>query len=95
MTTPIWQDTHSKHRGHKLMIKELGDKIPSIGANEDVYDYADTGTCFGLVEGFEVELGYFDLTELAESTVFGCVPAVERDLYWEPKTIGETRRRSR
>ena len=48
-----------------------------------------TGTCFGLVEGFERELGYFDLSELAETTVFGGVPAVERDLYWEPKTLGE------
>ena len=55
----------------------------------------ETGMCFGLVEGFEVELGYFDLTELAESTVLGNVPAVERDLYWEPKTIGEIRRQSR
>ena len=25
----------------------------------------ETGLCFGLVEGFEVEIGYFDLTELA------------------------------
>ena len=56
---------------------------------------AETGTCFGLVEGFETELGYFDLTELAEVTVFGSVPAVERDLYWEPKTLGEIRRQSR
>ena len=48
-----------------------------------------TGTCFGLVEGLERELGYFDLTELAETTVFGGVPAVERDLYWEPRTLGE------
>ena len=49
----------------------------------------ETGQCFGLVEGFERELGYFDLTELAETTVFGGVPAVERDLYWQPKTLGE------
>ncbi len=56
---------------------------------------AETGTCFGLVEGFETELGYFALTELAESTVLRNVPAVERDLYWEPKTIGEIRRQSR
>ena len=56
---------------------------------------AETGTCFGLVEGFEVELGYFALTELAEVTVFGSVPAVERDLYWEPMTLGEIRRQSR
>ena len=45
-----------------------------------------------LVEGFEAEIGYFDLTELAEATVFGSVPAVERDLYWKPMTIGEIRR---
>ncbi len=54
-----------------------------------------TGQCFGLVEGFERELGYFDLTELAETTVFGGVPAVERDLYWEPRTLGEIRNGSR
>ena len=49
----------------------------------------ETGQCFGLVEGFEKELGYFDLTELAETTAFGGVPAVERDLYWQPMTLGE------
>ena len=54
-----------------------------------------TGTCFGLVEGFETELGYFSLDELTEATVFGSVPAVERDLYWQPKTIGEIRRQQR
>ena len=59
---------------------------------------AETGLCFGLVEGFETELGYFDLTELAEVTVFGSVPAVERDLYWEPQTwarSGDRRRGTR
>jgi len=56
---------------------------------------AETGTCFGLVQGFEEEMGYFDLAELAEATVFGGVPVVERDLYWQPKTIGEIRRGSR
>ena len=54
-----------------------------------------TGQCFGLVEGFEKEIGYFDLTELAETTVFGGVPAVERDLYWEPRTLGEIKSGSR
>ena len=53
---------------------------------------AETGTCFGLVEGFDTELGYFDLTELAEATVFGRVPAVERDLHWKPQTVGEIRK---
>ncbi|MDE2861217.1 MAG: DUF2958 domain-containing protein [Chloroflexota bacterium] len=56
---------------------------------------AETGLCFGLVHGFEEELGYFDLTELAEVTVFGGVPGVERDLYWEPTTLGEIKRQSR
>ena len=55
---------------------------------------AETGLCFGLVEGFETELGYFSLDELAEVTVFGQVPAVERDLYWEPQTLGEIRRQA-
>ena len=55
----------------------------------------ETGQCFGLVEGFERELGYFDLTELAETTVFGGVPAVERDLYWQPRTMGEIKSGSR
>ena len=81
-TATTWQDAHSGRRRHKLMTKELGQKIPAIGANEDVEDFDDvlaiaklfspytgwrwyitkwdpeTGTCFGLVEGFEVELGY-------------------------------------
>ena len=53
---------------------------------------AETGLCFGLVQGFETELGYFHLSELAEATVLGSVPAVERDLYWKPTTLGEIRR---
>ena len=118
-TTTMWQDNHSGLRRHKLMTKELGEKIPKLHANENVEDYdavvarvklfspytgwrwfitewdAETGECFGLVEGFETELGYFALDELAEATVFGGVPAVERDLYWEPKTLGEIRREAR
>ncbi len=117
--TTMWQDNHSGLRRHKLMTKELGEKIPKLYANEDVADYdavvarvklfcrytgwrwyvtewdAETGLCFGLVEGFETELGHFALDELAEATVFGQVPAVERDLYWEPKTLGEIRREAR
>ena len=54
----------------------------------------ETGLCFGLVQGYEEELGYFDLTELSEVTVFGGVPAVERDLHWKPKTLGAIRRES-
>ena len=113
-----WQDPNSGPRRHKLMTKEIGDKIPALYANENAHDHdsvlahaklfspytgwtwyvtewdRETGLCFGLVEGFEREIGYFDLTELAEATVFGGVPAVERDLHWKPKTLGEIRRES-
>lgn len=43
---------------------------------------------FGLVSGFEVELGYFSLQELKEI----CGPMglpIERDLHFEPKTLKE------
>lgn len=40
-------------------------------------------TFFGLVVGFESELGYFSLSEL-DGLVKGGVPMVERDLYWRP-----------
>ena len=55
----------------------------------------ESGQCFGLVEGLERELGYFDLEELAETTVLGGVPSVERDLYWQPMTLGEIKGGSR
>ena len=50
---------------------------------------------FGLVRGFELELGYFSLRELSEALVtlgMTRVPAVERDLHWTPKTIAEIRK---
>ena len=114
----IWQDGHSRKRGHQLMTQKLADTIPALGANENARDYDEvlapaklfspyngwtwyitemdpaTGQCFGLVDGFEKEIGYVDLTELAETTVFGGVPAVERDLYWEPRTLREIKRGS-
>ncbi|MBZ0308581.1 MAG: DUF2958 domain-containing protein [Anaerolineae bacterium] len=44
--------------------------------------------CFGLVSGFEVELGYFSITEL-ESVRGGMGLPVERDLYFQPTTLQE------
>ena len=55
---------------------------------------AETGECFGWVHGFENEWGYFDLTELATTTIMGSVPAVERDLHWQPQTIAEIKART-
>ena len=45
-------------------------------------------TFFGLVDGFEKELGYFSLAEL-EAARGPMGLGVERDLYWKPKTLEE------
>ena len=50
---------------------------------------ADTGYCYGWVDGDFPEFGYFHLEELAGTTVLGGVPSVERDKWWKPLTIGE------
>jgi hypothetical protein len=41
-------------------------------------------TFFGLVDGFEKELGYFSLSELE-----GMGPKIERDLYFKPTLLSE------
>ena len=113
----LWQDPHSRPRGHELITRKLADTIPPLYANEKTADQGavvarvklfspyngwtwyitecdpETGLCFGLIEGSENELGYFDLTELAETTVFGRVPAVERDTGWKPKTLDQIRKK--
>ena len=47
---------------------------------------------FGLVNGFEPELGYFSLSEL-QTVRGGLGLPVERDMYWEEMTIGEIKKR--
>lgn len=46
-------------------------------------------TFFGVVVGHETEWGYFNLNELAEVTVFGGVPAIERDCSFTPCEVGD------
>lgn len=63
-----------------------------LGGEEETFplsklplDVAQDVIFFGLVKGFEEELGYFTLTELEAATVGirgAGIPAVERDLYW-------------
>jgi hypothetical protein len=43
---------------------------------------------FGLVDGFEKELGYFNLNELEDVRGPMGLP-IERDLYWRTKTLQE------
>jgi hypothetical protein len=49
---------------------------------------------FGLVQGFDTELGYFSKSEL-ENTVYQmgafALPAIERDLSWQAKPLSEVR----
>jgi len=46
-------------------------------------------TFWGLVDGFAMEYGYFSYSELEAVTVFGGVPAVERDCHWSPRPVKE------
>jgi hypothetical protein len=48
----------------------------------------ETRECFGLVDGFEPEWGYFSLDELEQIRGPGRL-AIERDLYFTPKKAGE------
>jgi hypothetical protein len=49
-----------------------------------VIEYDGNDTCFGLVVGHEMELGYFSLREL--SSVWVGLP-IERDLHFRPTQI--------
>lgn len=52
-----------------------------------VLEYDRESDClFGLVDGFELELGSFSLLELSTMKK-GCFPMVERDLYFKPVTL--------
>ena len=61
---------------------------PDSGWTWYATEFDGEDTFFGLVDGFEKELGYFSLAELC--TVKGPLGLpIERDLYWEPKTLRE------
>ncbi len=49
------------------------------------------GRFFGLVDGHEIELGYFHLSEF-EDFNRKHVPGIERDLHWLYKTLEEVTR---
>jgi hypothetical protein len=55
-----------------------------------VVEIDEQGLCFGLVQGFEEELGYFSLSELEQVRGPGGLK-VERDLYFEPMRLSELR----
>ena len=51
-------------------------------------EFDDDDTLFGLVIGFEIEFGYFSLSELQEVRGPWGLP-IERDLHFEPQTLRE------
>lgn len=52
----------------------------------------ETRIFFGLVKGFETELGYFSLDEMeAISCDVKPLGGIERDLYWTHKSLAEVR----
>ena len=57
---------------------------PILGENKDEIDYE----FFGLVDGFEKELGYFRLSDLKSFRGKLGLP-VERDLHFSPKPLNE------
>lgn len=66
----------------------------SEGSAVDADGYYDTDKpkvdflFFGLVIGFEIEFGFFSLSELTEAHGALGLP-IERDLYFEPRALGE------
>ena len=52
-------------------------------------EFDGVDTFWGLVDGFEMEYGYFSYSELEAVSVFGGVPAVERDCHWSPRPVKE------
>ena len=59
---------------------------PSFDWTWYAIEYDGQDVFFGLVDGLEVELGYFWLSELERVRGKLGLP-VERDLYWEPITL--------
>lgn len=55
-----------------------------------VLEYDGSDKCFGLVSGYEVELGYWLVSEL-EAITHDSGLTIERDLFFEPTTLGKIR----
>jgi len=64
---------------------------PDSGWSWNPIEFDGEDIFFGLVDGHEIELGYFSLKEL--ETVRGPLRLrIERDLYFKPKRLSEIRK---
>lgn len=53
-----------------------------------ITEYDGEDMCFGLVEGFATEFGYFSLSELEE--IQGPMGLkIERDIHWQPTPVSQ------
>lgn len=59
---------------------------PWAGWTWYVIEWDGEDICFGLVDGFEAELGYFSLKELSELRGPGGIK-IECDLHYKPATV--------
>ena len=65
-------------------------KFFALGSNWTWFamEFDGEDTFFGMVHGFEKELGYFSLKEL-QSLKIGMIPMVERDINWRARRLSE------
>ena len=88
----------------KLLTKEVLKKLPAIGEGDGTAhvkfftpwsnwtwyatEFDGEDVFFGLVDGFDKEIGYFSLSELESlKGPFGLT--IERDRYWTPVKVYE------
>lgn len=86
----------------KLLTQEIRKKLPALGEGDGTAhvkfftpdsnwtwyatEFDGEDTFFGLVDGFEKEIGYFSLSELQSVTGPLGLP-IERDLYFQPVKV--------
>jgi len=101
---PVWVDPFRGKRGHSLMTAAVARKIPPIGATgelkrDEITVHAKlfspyTGWVWYIIEMEPniglcfMEMGNFYLSELCSVSAYGA-PAIERDLYWQSRPLGE------
>lgn len=71
----------------ELMTGEIAEGLPRL------YEQDGTDEAFGLVEGYDDELGYFSIKEMEELNRQMGFAAIERDEHFEPKPLSAVRGR--
>lgn len=71
----------------ELMTREIAEGLPRL------YEQDGADEAFGLVEGYDDELGYFSLKEMVELNRSMGFAVVERDEHFSSKPLSAVRRR--